>query len=527
MKRLTLPATLALCLLNSALSPTSKGAEITLLQQNGNWSDPALWSGGVPPATPGGIATNSLKIEGLSGGGGTVLINQGAGDYRLQSLSYDDSVNVMFRNSTDITNNNVLMQVEGNLVKEGSGTLQFRNNTNGSIALHIGGDLTMDEGIIYVGVAAAGATNFSVSGKTTVNGGLLGLRLGRRGTEPAPTTLGEVTVATGAEIALSLGGNNSTTTEYFEFTRLNGGGAISVTNATAVAYTGELAVNTTGHDHFSGSLLQSHTGTGGAALRLAKRGTGTLTLSGASTFSGGTTVHGGTLIANHAQALGSGGAQVQAAGQLTVQATTTLANRVTLNGGTLLLNGTLSAPSAGVSFTALGGRVSGNGRIDAALALTDLNQILSPGESTGILHLSANQSWEALTYEWELDAWDDRPEEAGDAYDQIMIDGSLDLSNGNAFRLTLSTESGLADFSETSRSWVILEAQGGITGFNTTQWEIDPTLLSLSTQGSWSLSQQGDQLLLNYTAVPEPGTFALLALVAGGWFLLQRRRAMA
>lgn len=118
-------------------------------------------------------------------------------------------------------------------------------------------------------------------------------------------------------------------------------------------------------------------------------------------------------------------------------------------------------------------------------------------------------------------------------FDQITITGSLDLTGGagaynlDIYSLTAGNVAGdVPNFSELNTSWTILTATGGITNFDAGNWAILDTNFTSDPAwaGTWSVSQSGNDLMLNYTAVPEPGTFALV--VAGlsvvGW--LRRRR---
>ncbi len=525
MKFFLYPPLLKASLFSLLMAPTLLGAAELQLLKHGDWSDPTLWTDSIVPATPGAAAAHSVAISDLTTPSGTVLINGGAGQYNLLGLSYDDTVGVMFRNSTNITNNNVVVNITGDLLKEGSGTLQFRNNTNGSIALNVEGDLTIREGIVYVGVAAAGATNFTVHGNTTVESGLLSMRLGRRGTEAVPTLFGNVSIGATGAIELSSGGNSSAVVEYFRFDGLNGAGTVSVTNATATAYTGELIVRSTGNDHYSGSINQS----GAATLRFNKQGSGNLTLSGSSTFAGGTKVTEGRLTAGHANALGTGAASVGESAVLEIGEGITVSNAMTVDGGTLLVNGRLDTPSAELNFTGQGGAIGGNGEIATALTLDSTQQILTPGEGVGTLTFSEAQAWQAFTYQWELADWSDLPEDAGTSYDRISITQSLDLSLTTEVQLIISSLNGIAlselegfDAADTL-SWTILEADGGITGFDADLWQIGALPGFSDVPAVWSVAQEGNAIVLHYQAIPEPGTVSLLLLAAAGAVFARRK----
>jgi hypothetical protein len=88
--------------------------------------------------------------------------------------------------------------------------------------------------------------------------------------------------------------------------------------------------------------------------------------------------------------------------------------------------------------------------------------------------------------------------------------------------LTADNASGLVpNFSEISRSWTILTTSGGITGFNSANWTIDPAGFTDPNTGNWSLAQTGNDLVLSYNVIPEPKA----ALLGGiGLLLLLRRR---
>jgi hypothetical protein len=85
----------------------------------------------------------------------------------------------------------------------------------------------------------------------------------------------------------------------------------------------------------------------------------------------------------------------------------------------------------------------------------------------------------------------------------------------------------VANFTETNRTWTILTTTGGISNFDASEWAINTGgfTSSPSWTGTWSLTQSGSNLVLNYNVVPEPGS-ALLGC-SGVLMLLGLRRRTA
>jgi hypothetical protein len=84
-------------------------------------------------------------------------------------------------------------------------------------------------------------------------------------------------------------------------------------------------------------------------------------------------------------------------------------------------------------------------------------------------------------------------------------------------------EYGLTGFVEEDRSFVIATASGGITGFDAGKFALNTDSFTHGA-GQWSIAEEGNNLLLNYTAIPEPGTSILLLL--GLAVILSRKGAV-
>lgn len=77
-------------------------------------------------------------------------------------------------------------------------------------------------------------------------------------------------------------------------------------------------------------------------------------------------------------------------------------------------------------------------------------------------------------------------------------------------------------------TWKLATAAGGITGFDPSRFTLDTSDFTNSLGiGSFFVSQSGNDLLLNFTPVPEPSTYALMFLGLGAVALAVRRRRRA
>jgi len=490
-------------------------ADLIRLLGPGDWMDTGIWSGDTVPAKVNEEAKHSVNVG--SGVSGTVLINGGPGSYKLQEIHFENTSSVTFRNSTNFTSNSVTLAIEEDFLKDGSGSVIFSWNTNGTIYLTIGGDLIINDGKVLFGTSSAYAQRLTVSGSTIINKGLLSMRTGSRGSTTSPVQLGKTYVGAEGGLELYTGGNSSLTTEYFRVQALSGSGKISVQNSSATLYSGVLTVDTAETNNlFSGEITQA----GNARLGLAKTGTGSLTLSGSNSYTGGTGVEQGVLIAASDTALGTGEVAVGAEGRLRVEDQIILNNTIVLNGGTLEMRGRLSGSAAGISFGAEGGRIEGGGRIDVDAGFASLNQIIGAGTEAIEQIYGADQAWSSLTYEWGIKSWDEEPGSAS----LVTIEGDLELSLAGTYRLSLKTlqnegGAGLLDnFEEVSRSWTILTATGEIDNFDAMLWEIDASGFLDAHGGSWKLGRMGSDLVLTYTAaIPEPGALGLFSGLVGAW----------
>ena len=266
-----------------------------------------------------------------------------------------------------------------------------------------------------------------------------------------------------------------------------------------------LTLNQTSDSTFRGEIR----GSGG----IAKTGTGKLRLESPSSFTGGTTVTAGTLDAASSGALGTNAIVLNGAtSHLKVQPGVTLANSLV--------------------FGASGGRLSGHGAFSSNVIL-GANSVVAPGSSVGTLTFTT-----ALTlapggsYEFEMQNATGGP---GIGWDFVQVDGPLTFTSTPTMPATLnliSLNSGgvngnPADFlASNAYSWAIASATSFVN-FNAGAVTLNTLSFTSSLNGGmFSLSTSGNDLLLNFTPVPEPSTWAMLLAGLGlvGFRKLRRRR---
>jgi fibronectin-binding autotransporter adhesin len=208
---------------------------------------------------------------------------------------------------------------------------------------------------------------------------------------------------------------------------------------------------------------------------LVKSGAGTLTLGGNNSYSGSTTVSAGSLIVN--------GNQSGATGVLTVAANAAL-------GG----SGTIGGP-------------------------TTISGILAPGNSIGTLTVANDVTWNSgNSWVFELGAVAGPSILSPGSSDLLAITGGNDFLKGGVGPFTFDF-AGTGDF-----GWYkLVDWAGGSTTFDV----LDFTGVNLGGVYTSEFAIQDNALYVN--VVPEPSTYALLALAAAGLgtHVVRRRRRSA
>jgi autotransporter-associated beta strand protein len=368
----------------------------------------------------------------------------------------------------------------------------------------------------------AGTSQYTLS--TTISGGTLKFerQTALYNNTPASWTAANIRVNSGGTLAFNVGGTNEFTTGSITTLLTNLAASSSATNGmNAGSFFGFDTTNASGGNFTVADVLADSTGASGGARGLTKLGNGTLALSASNTYSGPTTIAQGTLSVTAGDINASSGIGVAAGALLAYNSSTPLTALTSLNG-----------TGTGPSQRAV---LGGTGTISLALSLDNTGDVLSPGNSPGIMSFTTGQTWSSFGYDWELNDW--AASVAGTNVDQIQITGGLSLTGATAgsyvvdvLSLTADNVAGnVTNFADATNSWTILTTTAGITGFDPARWTVDSSGFTSTptATGTWNvgLSNDSQNLVLNYVAVPEPSTLVLAAagLVALGWRL--RRRA--
>jgi len=497
--------------------------------------------------------------------GGTINVNQnelyignensGArGTYTLSgtgALNVANEVVVGRESGTGILNvdgGTMTTTGNGNLYvgrRNGTGTL---NQTDGTIVVNKEfGVGTRDDGKIGTGTynlsggSIAVANNFFVgkeqgaSGTMEMTGGTLGtsesLRIGHNQATGVFTQSGG-TVNVQNEVYI---GNENSGSSVGTYT-LSGTGAVNVGNEVHIGRD-----NATGTLNLNGGTLMTKKlegGNGSATVNFnggvlkAKENQDNLiqNLDVANVQSGGAKINSNGFNVATSQALtGTGGLEKLGAGSLTLSANNTYAGTTTVSEGLLKVNG-----SVGSVTVSSGGSLGGSGTTGSLL----VNGTLTPGNSPGTLNTGSQTWFNGGNYNWQIF---DAAGSAGSGYDLLNIAGSLDLSNLTAggFGINMWSLSGInpdvngnaTNFNAANNySWILAQAAAGITGFEATDFSIFTSANNGAAgfrntfDGALSIAVAGNNLVLNYQAVPEPSSVALTLLGLVSTLALARRR---
>ena len=267
------------------------------------------------------------------------------------------------------------------------------------------------------------------TGPTTVSGGTLQLTkpAALYNGAPANWTAANISVASGATLAVNVGGTSDFTT---------GNVSTLLTQISTVANNGLKAGATVGFDTTNAvgtvnyaSPITNSTGAGGGAVGVAKFGAGTLSLNGVSTYSGATTVSAGTL------ALGAGGAIANSSG-------ISIASSATFN---------VSAVPGYLLAQPLSAKGTGTANVTGALHAGAQAISLQDGANIGTLALGSTLTLSGATLRFDLEAT---------TSDRITVGGTVSMSGTNIIDVArLTSTTGLVTGAQ---AYTLITAAGGL-----------------------------------------------------------------
>ncbi len=373
--------------------------------------------------------------------------------------------------------------------------------------------LSITNGKVYTLQASSTASSPSIRFGATGTGGNATEVIVPFWNANVPNYTGSGTTSPGYLDLLYIAGNS---TLKINSTSVNIGGFGAGNSGTANAGPFTVSIRQSGNFNIaSGSSLISEAAITGSSKAITFTGGGNTTLNGNNTYTGATMITSGKVEIGSSGALASS-VMVQNGSKFVYNSSTTYAKTLTLNG--------LNTSNRAV--------FSGNATVGTSVALDSVGDTLSPGNSPGTMTFGTTQTWDAFSYDWELNNFTGTT--AGTNFDKIAITGGLTLnaSSGSYILNILSLTSGnisgaVSNFSEINQAWTILSTTTGISNFDATKWTLNSAGFSTSTTptGSFALSQSGNDLVLAYTAVPETSTLAITLSAAA--MLISRRRRMA
>lgn len=548
MKLITYINAAGLFLLLSAFTIRAQTNGSWIVDANGDWSQGTNWSGGSVPGGAESIvnftnnitAHRAITIDDTSrtvgvlnvgdsdgshaftfGSSGAALLifdnGSSAAEINLsggantfgespQTLSFQLNSSLTINNSSSSTQW-FLRQASSQLSAGTSGTKILKNEGTGTGEVRLGANISNGSGVIAIEQNSATSmltltlNTGTYTGGVTVNAGRL--RLG------SSQALG----ATNGILTLNGGGLSTFggTARSFNNAAIIGGDVVlgNATDNGEINFNGGVTLTTNSVLTIASNIKMSKAMTGGYGIT--KAGAATLTLIGSHTYSGDTTVSAGTLL------LGVDGSiknspVVSIANGATLDATTpgfeiqdgqTLKNAGTFTGSLTALSGSTYAPGNSA------GTATQNG--DLALNL-------------------------GSTFDWELIA--NTASGAGSNFDQtVFLSGGLTIQSSVTANLIFN-EGSSVDWSDSfwgsDQEWLLFSGADSLTAnagiFSTINVGVDSlsaTLGSVRPDASFSFYNSGNDIYLQYTAVPEPSTMTTILLVLGVGCLLRRRRSAA
>lgn len=445
--------------------------------------------------------TGSVSQSGVTISAGTVSIGDGGTAGTLNS-SVTNNATLAF-NRSDASTYADVVSGSGQLRKDGAGTLTLTGANTYT------GNTSVTGGTLRVGVANAlpVTTQLSLGTGSTLDVDFNQTVAGFLGTSGLGAT---IDLASGITFTVAMPVANTST---------NFQGNLSGTGLFAVSGAGGNTVLLTGT---IGGGITTSVGSG-ATLLIGSGGniTGPVTTSGTLNFTspGNQTLSG--VIS------GTGGLNISA-GTTTLSGNNTFSGPTSIAGGKLVVTGTNTG--GGTVTIGSGGVFGGSGSFSGPVIVNSGGSV-SPGNSPGTLSVGATTFAGGGNFDFEINSVTGTP---GTQWDLLSVSGALTITatSGSPFTvnlksLTLADTAGLvSDFNNTnSYTWKFVQTSGGVSGFAADKFQFNTSNFQNSLGiGSFFVTNIGNDLFVNFTPVPEPSTYALMALGLGVIVVLARRR---
>lgn len=408
------------------------------------------------------------------------------------------------------------LAVDGPVELDGNNTFEGGVTVNGT-TLTIGNDNALSDSS-FLRATAGSTINFTTGGPDVFDLDIAGTTVNFSFAGGSPT-IDDLSMAAGSQITFAAG--STPTIVGLNSDQPGDGNMITLGANTALTF--DLEIDPDYHGVFAGPSTSSIT-----------IESGTLNLLSASpAYSGSLNVQSeATLIASNNMAFGTGPVTIQENGTLITNKGVTVSNPITLIDGSLLAGFGTFAPSGGVMIQNGSAIVPGAGYLSV-----DSNMNAIP--AVGTLSFGASTPLTLGTDGIYLFSMADATGAAGTGYSTVSAGGGLSITSTSIDPFVIEIlsfapgsnepfENNTANFNNANGyAWTLVSSPTAITGFNASNFIVDTSgFLNPIGIGGFYVTDTGNDLVLNFSPVPEPSTWALMgggvALVAT---LAWRRRS--